>query len=516
MKFFDILESTPQVCAKLDNTRTIPADNIVTLNVTNGALSVNITAPAELSNVSLVWSLPSFAQDTLVLGDAFERAYGNLRWQSPNANRKMFWYAIFSDKTQSMAYGVKTGCNTICIWYADENTLTLEIDCRNGTMPVLLNGRTLHACDIVCAESDQNESVFAFSQRFCRIMCPSPRLPKKPVYGTNTWYYAFTNTNEQLVRMDADLLAECTQGLENRPYMVIDDGWESVHMVKYRFLKEPVWIPNKRKFSDIKALADYIRSKDEIPGIWIRLLMGSLDNPRSWRMPGSPFFENISLDPSLPEVLDHVSAMIKRLKDWGFRLIKHDFSTYDMLRRYGDEATANPRKIHFHDRTRTTAEIVLSFYETIRRAAGDDCIIIGCNTISHLSAGLFELQRIADDTSPERWNRVVDMGVNCLGFRQCQHNTFYADDADCVGHTGQIPWENNRQWLHLLSVSGTPLFTSIDPRLATDDIKSDLRAAYTLASEQKVVALPLDWFENNHPEHWQTQDGQVFDYKFRY
>ena len=116
----------------------------------------------------------------------------------------------------------------------------------------------------------------------------------------------------------------------------------------------------------------------------------------------------------------------------------------------------------FANRSRTTAEIIVDHYRSIREAAGDDAVVIGCNTIGHLSASIFEASRIGDDTSGRQWDRVRKMGVNTLAFRMPQHGAFYAVDADCVGQTttGAIPWELNRQWLDLVARSGTPLFVS--------------------------------------------------------
>lgn len=53
---------------------------------------------------------------------------------------------------------------------------------------------------------------------------------------------------------------------------------------------------------------------------------------------------------------------------------------------------------------RTTAEVTNGLYRTIREAA-DDALIIGCNTVSHLSAGHFQICRIGDDKSGWDWAR---------------------------------------------------------------------------------------------------------------
>ena len=130
-------------------------------------------------------------------------------------------------------------------------------------------------------------------------------------------------------------------------------------------------------------------------------------------------------------------------------MIKHDFTTYDMLRRWGHVMGSRITDAgwHFYDRTKTTAQVIKKLYETIRAAAVDDVMIIGCNSISHLSAGLFELNRTGGDTSGFDWNRTKVMGVNALAYRMHQHGKFYAADADCVGITDKIDWKKNAKWL---------------------------------------------------------------------
>src|ERR1700744_29982 len=120
-------------------------------------------------------------------------------------------------------------------------------------------------------------------------------------------------------------------------------------------------------------------------------------------------------------------------------MVKHDFSTYDINGRWGFDMYDNISQPgwSFYDKGKTNAEIINHLYRSIREAAGS-IYVIGCNTMSHLSAGIFELNRIGDDTSGKEWERTRKMGVNTLGFRMSQHNTFYAVDGDCVGLTNQV------------------------------------------------------------------------------
>lgn len=88
-------------------------------------------------------------------------------------------------------------------------------------------------------------------------------------------------------------------------------------------------------------------------------------------------------------------------------------------------------------------------YETILENAGD-IVIMGCNTLSHLCAGLVHINRTGDDTSGREWERTRRLGVNTMAFRLCQNNRFYVADADCAGITPAVPWSYNKQWVRLL------------------------------------------------------------------
>ena len=241
----------------------------------------------------------------------------------------------------------------------------------------------------------------------------------------------------------------------------------------------------------------------------------------SWRMPSNRFLKveccsefGCFLDPSVPEVLDLVKTDIERIVGWGYELIKHDFTTYDIFGRWGFDmfdAVTN-ENWHFHDRTKTTIEIILSLYRVIRKAAGNT-MIIGCNTIGHVGAGLFEIQRTGDDTSGIEWERTRKMGVNTIAFRSAQHNTFFSADADCVGITENIPWELNERWLSLVSRSGTPLFVSADPQKVTAEQKEAIKKAFAIAAKPMDTCEPLDFLETTCPTKWRL-NGE--EYRFRW
>ena len=263
----------------------------------------------------------------------------------------------------------------------------------------------------------------------------------------------------------------------------------------------------------MKKLADEIKKLGARPGIWIRLLHNRdkvlTKDMRILRKGKSKY-----LDPTHPTVQKYIREDIERIKGWGYELIKHDFSTADLFGDYGKDLDATITKIdgwHFYDKTKTNAEIVLDFYRLIKDACGD-MLIIGCNTVSHLSAGLVHLSRTGDDTSGREWERTKTMGINTLAYRLAQNEAFYMCDADCVGIVkNKIPWEKNSQWLRLLSYSNTPLFVSCNDKI-TEQQKRDISEAYKTFNSYYEF-LPIDIYETKTPQKWLIDGKEVtFDW----
>jgi alpha-galactosidase len=216
------------------------------------------------------------------------------------------------------------------------------------------------------------------------------------------------------------------------------------------------------------------------------------------------------LDPTVPDVAEKISNDISRIRGWGYELIKHDYSTFDIFGRWGYQmgsAMTRDGWSFASGRHRTTAEIINDLYRTIRDAARDTTVI-GCNTVSHLSAGVFEVCRIGDDTSGREWARTRKMGVNTLAFRGIQHGAFYVADPDCVGVTSAIPWSFNRQWLELLASSGTMLFVSLDPAALGAEQRRDLRAALALAADPHPLGEPIGWQHTAWPTQWKLMNRE--------
>lgn len=194
---------------------------------------------------------------------------------------------------------------------------------------------------------------------------------------------------------------------------------------------------------------------------------------------------------------------MRQFAEWGFTFVKHDFSSCDLFGRWGFQmgCSLTDKGWHLHGRGKTNAEVVKALYHSLRRAA-PELLIMGCNTFSHLSAGIFDISRVGDDTSGLEWERTRRMGVNALAFRLPQHNIFYAADSDCIGLTKAVPWELNKQWLALAAETGTPLFVSIQLDMMGDEQMAAVEDAFARADSPALEAEPLDWMETSCPSCW--------------
>lgn len=431
--------------------------------------------------------------DWKYLGDAWERSYGELEWQPLDADRDMPWYFLSSDNSITHGYGVMTGPAAMCSWKVDSLGVTLKADLRCGGAGVQLGSRRLSVCVVVSRRGQPAETPFEAARAFCRRMCPKPRLPMRPVYGFNDWYCDYGKNSAESVLDYARFIARLSPKGENRPFMVVDDGWQASG--GGTGFGGP-WDRGNVRFPSMPQLAADIRAAGARPGIWIHLITAQDGQPDSWRLKHNPQI----LDISRPEVRSYVKETVAKLRSWGYELIKHDYSVCD-LAGYTRAAPPEAATWAYADRGRTAAEIVLDHYRSIREAAGEDVLIIGCNTIGHLAAGLFEIQRIGDDTSGKDWNRVRNRGVNTLAFRAAQHGAFFAADADCVGLTEAeaIPWVCNRQWLDLVARSGTPLFVSFKKGALNAEQEKIVAEALEIASKPQPLGEPLDWFDAANP-----------------
>ncbi|SDS58867.1 alpha-amylase family protein [Microlunatus soli] len=445
-------------------------------------LTIGLRTSGEVSRIVLRWRRRSPATMT-VSGDAWERSYGELGWERLRPERVLPWYWTGWDEPSGavIGAGVDVRPSAFCFWTVDPQGISLWLDVRNGGSALVPGDREIALATVRWIDSvdrspqqAQRDLVDAMAGRRSAGL-----LPQQPLVGANNWYYAYgVGFDREAVLGDARTVVELADRHPVRPYSVIDDGWNAGGPGSGGPWDEG--IPGI--FDDMAEVAAEITAIGARPGLWFRPLRSRAESDRGLAIPRPDRDREVTLDPTRPEVLDRVTDDLRRFRGWGYELIKHDFSSYDIFGRFGPAMGAELTVAgwSFADRSRTNAEIINTFYDVIREAA-DSALLLGCNTIGHLAAGVVDAQRTGDDTSGRDWERTRRMGVNTLAHRLVQHRRLFTVDADCVPCTPQVPWQLNRQFLDLVARSGTALFVSIDPRSRTEQTDADLAAALRIA-----------------------------------
>ena len=171
-------------------------DVTVELTETDGSLAVSVQAQnTPVRELVLTWKA-MFRGAGKVLGDTWERGYGDLEWKKEADHIGMPWYFFRHEAGKCLAFGVKVRPSAMCWWEKDGADVKLHLDVRCGTYGVELGGRKLEAAKIVMTsyaleEADTPVEVFEACRAFCSEMCDDPDCRDIVIYGGNNWYYAY-------------------------------------------------------------------------------------------------------------------------------------------------------------------------------------------------------------------------------------------------------------------------------------------------------------------------------------
>lgn len=514
--FLEILRAPDQVSLYASFAKTLPSGSIplerkgddwvstqaqVECRLQNDSLAIELAAPGtEVSAVHLRWQV-RVTPTLLVLGDAWERSYGELGWRNLIPERVLPWYFATSDGSACHGYGVTTDARALCFWQVDQQGVSLWLNVCNGGQGVVLGQRRLTMASVVSRQGRPGDEAIDAVTALCRQMCARTSRPLQPIYGSNDWNYSYGHSTAESILRDAEFVAKLSPVGRARPFCVIDEGYKN----------------GSEAWPDMRKLADAIKQQTVRPGIWIRPLRVPKGTAAALLMPDARFGDRkeraaeLAYDPTVPEAQEKIRDKVREVVGWGYEMVKHDFSTYDLLGRWGFEMGPQPTLPGWslHDRSRTNAEVIADLYALIRETAGAHTLIDGCNTIGHLGQGLWDAQRTGDDTSGRNWERTRRMGVNTAAFRLPQHGTFFCVDADIIGITESVPWELNRQWLDMLARSGTSTIIAPGPPARGQEQQAAIRDAFEIAAAGGAGARPVDWMETSAPARWRGRSGDL-------
>ena len=164
--------------------------------------------------IKIEWAT-KFSPFARVLGDAWERSYGDLFWKPIAEPAFHPWYFSVVEGDTTRCFGVKTGCNAFCSWTLTTNCITLLMDVRCGCVDTQFAGRKLMLAELVSLQ--KQGGVYETIHEFCKKMCDNPVLPQEPFYGGDDWYDNYGNNSfEKIVsHVKKPSLSNSGRGLAN-------------------------------------------------------------------------------------------------------------------------------------------------------------------------------------------------------------------------------------------------------------------------------------------------------------
>jgi len=276
---------------------------------------------------------------------------------------------------------------------------------------------------------------------------------KKVPIGWCSWYHYFDKITEKDCLKNLEFIS---QNKERIPidFFQIDDGYQ---------IRAGDWEINHKFPSGMKFLADKIREKGYIPGLWLAPFLISTksalikDHP-DWflkdkkgkfvqaHMEGFEAVSNrlisvlrtssYALDCTNPEAQEWLKNLFNKVcNEWGYKYIKIDFIYAAAL-----------EAVH-HDNKYTRAQAYRKGLEVIREAVGDDVFILGCGAPLAPAIGIVNGMRVSCDTAPV-WDpflrKLAEKGINLQAvpsvFTAMQnnlvlsflHKKIWLNDPDCL------------------------------------------------------------------------------------
>lgn len=220
------------------------------------------------------------------------------------------------------------------------------------------------------------------------------RVPEQSPVGWCSWYHYYTHITAQEI---SDNLVDLQNKQEILPVELvqIDDGFEA---------KVGDWFEFMPAFpAGVKPLAEEIRAAGKIPGLWLAPFIvhpGSrlakehpeyLLRTRSGRRANAGFVWNslgCALDLTEPAALDYACRVVHTAAHkWGYPYLKLDFLYAAAL------------KGVYRDGTKTRAQVLRKGMESIRKAAGENTVLLGCGAPLGSVLGLVDAMRIGADVA---------------------------------------------------------------------------------------------------------------------
>jgi len=269
-----------------------------------------------------------------------------------------------------------------------------------------------------------------------RIEEHHPPLPwRRPPTGWCSYYAYGNDFTAKEVLEDTEFI---TQHIPQLTYVQVDDGYQP-------WMGD--WLDTVPAFGeDIGMLLKQIRDRGQEPALWIGPFIADPQSNLFQQHPqwfihdsgGKPLQAiNVTfsgwgrkdwyaLDGTNPEVQQHLENVFRYMRqEWDCKYFKLDANFWGAM--HGGK---------LYDPRATRVEAYRSGMKAIRRGAGEDSFLLGCNHPIWPSLGLIHGSRSSDDIA-RNWQTVEKVATQTLE-RNWQNGTLWWNDPDAVCLTGKL------------------------------------------------------------------------------
>jgi len=311
------------------------------------------------------------------------------------------------------------------------------------------------------------------------------RTDKGALAGWCSWYHLTKNIKGSDVLGIVDAVKGDPARL--RPQVIqIDDGYQDI---------DGKWDANGKFSEGLPFYAKRIAETGARPGLWMAMTMIGvrhpwLQDPANMEAVWGKKFKKESgfrpdesgwLDPTHPRAKEHIVERIRHAVDSGFTYLKLDFN--------------NIGNGGWHEKKKTSFQVLREHYQRMRKAAGEDTYILACIVEPNRAVlGLVDAHRISHDAHRGGVRSAVNdvlRSYQLNGRWMAVDNDIYyiAPDAKEVGNV-QGGWNLHRTWLSMMGLSGGAALTS-DP-WHWDVLKPQRRTVEIMQPPAKIRTEVLD------------------------
>ncbi|MCA1755870.1 MAG: NPCBM/NEW2 domain-containing protein [Bacteroidales bacterium] len=313
-----------------------------------------------------------------------------------------------------------------------------------------------------------------------------------PPSGLCTWYYYYQDINESEVRKNTDWIAE-NLAEYGAKYVQIDDGWQKETEAGRHGSRD--WTGVDTAFSSgMASLAEYIKSRGLVPGIWIAP-HGQSKFDVVKENPGVFLFKQDStsasqtwegdwlVDPTSPAAHQYLKDLFTMMVDWGYEYYKIDGQPI-VVNEYRSKSE------FMMEPGGDNVELYRKTLESIREAIGPERYLLGCWGTPVEGIGVMDGSRTGGDVVLG-WSG-FDVALMPTMRYYYLHNIAWYTDPDVMLLRQPLTIDQARVWATLQGLTGQALMSS--DRLM--DL-SDERAEMMKRVYPAVDIRPLDLFPTN-------------------